>query len=206
MSVVLEVGRAAAARPGADGRGRDHRQGLRRRRRRVQRRRRSSRSRSRCATSRSAPSAPSGRLPILRHAPRRRGRRAAARARGRLLPGAARRAAVHAPPAPGEPVVNVGTLELISAVAVRRRRLPARLRRRWSTLIHQLARLVEEARRAVKLVFALAAATLFGTGAYLLLQPRPRPRRARRRADLAGGGADAHRLGPHPRRARRSTR
>jgi hypothetical protein len=73
------------------------------------------------------------------------------------------------------------------------------------TLVHQLARLVEEG-GPVKLAFALAAATIFGVGAYLLLQPRPGSRRARGRPDLAGGRADADRVGADTRRGPRSTR
>ena len=68
-------------------------------------------------------------LPILRHAP-------AVAAGGLLIalavgffPVAARRPAVHAPARPGEQVVKLGTLELITRGGVRRRRLPARLRR-----------------------------------------------------------------------------
>ena len=68
-------------------------------------------------------------------------------------------------------------------------------------LIHHLARLRRGA-AAVNLVFALAAAVLFGTGAYLLLHRDLVRVVLRRRTDLTGRGPDARRLGPSAARRR----
>ena len=137
-------------------------------------------------------------LPVLRHAPAVAVCRAAVRARDRLLPDPPRRAAVHALSQvrrTGRPRRHAGADH---GGGVRRRRLPAR--RRLAGRAHPPAHAAGRGAAAVNLVFALAAAVLFGTGAVPAARPRPRARRLRCRTDLAGRGADARRLGPQPRR------
>ena len=70
-------------------------------------------------------------------------------------------------PGPGEDVVKIGTLELITAVLfdIGVFLLVTGV---LVILVHHLTRLVEKGPR-MKLVFALVIAVLFGTGAYLLL-------------------------------------